>query len=132
MREPMCDHEWVFSDADRICVLCQRKEERVWLPAKHVLPRGASITRKGDTGSWELSIQGVRFPWPITRDPVQLTDITGPPDNVYVLNIGLLIEGPITGAAEFNEFLDEEADARRVRSADHRELLHEQLTGKIA
>lgn len=86
----------------------------------------AEIIRKGDTSGFELRLDGILFPWHIAREDAEVTCLYKHPTEPWnVLRIGIIVMGPVTGAEAFNEYLAEEADASRVRSADHRDMLNE-------
>ena len=89
------------------------------------LPKSAEIVRTSGSG-FALMIDGVEFPWPIEREPAEVINLTpGQSDPWCVLRMGIIIGGPITGAEAFNEALDDELDASRVRRADMRDLARE-------
>jgi hypothetical protein len=89
------------------------------------LPKVAEIRRTG-AGAFGLFLDGVEFPWYITREQVEVRNLAPDCENApFELKIGIIIDGQVIGAEEFNEALDEEADRSRVRQADHRDLLIE-------
>ena len=88
--------------------------------------RKAEIVRARHSG-FELVLDGFTFPWHIEREAVEVEELA---PGVYSLRIGILVDGSVVGADEFNEFLAEEADASRVRRADRRDLMqHVMMTG---
>lgn len=82
----------------------------------------AVVRRIGDTNGFELLLDGEVFPFHLDRQDIEVIDkLPGDKDPLLVMYLPVFVE-KVVGAAEFNEFLAEEADRSRVRYADQRDL----------
>lgn len=82
--------------------------------------RNADLVHVGE-GRFKLYLDGNEFPWHLHREEAEVTELTTGKNPVYTLMLPVLVDGTITGVAEFNEKLADEVDASRVRRADRRD-----------
>lgn len=84
----------------------------------------AEIRRRGDTAAWDLILDGEVFPFALRRQELEVEPLVDGDNPLLSLHLEVFVES-VVGREAFNEFLAEEADASRVRSADYRDGLYE-------